>query len=227
MVCALATWVFTLAGPDWWQDLSPALLAMVFVVLCQQMARRSGGDPARYGIDMAGLLAPPPSADPPDSLARTLGRAAPSGLRELGTALGVAALVFPVFALGFRFWHGLDGPFELRWPPAIADFLLSQLILVALPEEMLFRGYFQTRLGDLVGPGRCLGAPVHPIVLLAQAAAFAALHLVASPSPARLAVFFPGLLFGWLRARRGGIGAAIFLHAFSNLFSEVLSRAWL
>ena len=42
-----------------------------------------------------------------------------------------------------------------------------------------------------------------------------------------LATFFPGLLFGWLRARRDGIGAAVVLHALSNLFAETLVRGWL
>ena len=42
-----------------------------------------------------------------------------------------------------------------------------------------------------------------------------------------VAVFFPGLLFGWLRARRGGIGAAIAVHALSNVLAELLVRGWL
>jgi membrane protease YdiL (CAAX protease family) len=40
-------------------------------------------------------------------------------------------------------------------------------------------------------------------------------------------VFFPALLFGWVRAWRGGIGAALALHASSNLYSEILARSWL
>jgi membrane protease YdiL (CAAX protease family) len=35
------------------------------------------------------------------------------------------------------------------------------------------------------------------------------------------------LLFGWVRAWRGGVGAAIALHAMSNLYSEILARSWL
>ncbi|MCC6875407.1 MAG: CPBP family intramembrane metalloprotease, partial [Sandaracinaceae bacterium] len=38
---------------------------------------------------------------------------------------------------------------------------------------------------------------------------------------------FPGLLFGWMRARRGGIGAALVLHALSNVLADVLERGWL
>jgi membrane protease YdiL (CAAX protease family) len=35
--------------------------------------------------------------------------------------------------------------------------------------------------------------------------------------PWRLATFFPGLLFGWLRARTGGVVAPAVAHALSNL----------
>ena len=45
--------------------------------------------------------------------------------------------------------------------------------------------------------------------------------------PARLAVFFPALLFGWLRALRGGIGAPAALHVLCNLLSDLLARSWL
>ena len=38
-------------------------------------------------------------------------------------------------------------------------------------------------------------------------------------------MFFPALLFGWLRCRTGGIGAA-WLHAMSNLFSATLGRGY-
>ena len=56
---------------------------------------------------------------------------------------------------------------------------------------------------------------------------FAAVHFVAIHHPARLAVFFPGLLFGVLRAWRGGVGAAIVFHALSKVYSDLLVRGWL
>ena len=46
------------------------------------------------------------------------------------------------------------------------------------------------------------------------------------PLPARLAVFFPALLFGWLRARTGGIGASVCLHAICNVYSQMLGRGY-
>jgi membrane protease YdiL (CAAX protease family) len=43
---------------------------------------------------------------------------------------------------------------------------------------------------------------------------------------ARLAVFFPALLFGWLRARTGGIGASVLFHASCNLYALLLGRGY-
>ena len=108
------------------------------------------------------------------------------------------------------------------------DFVLGQLLVVALPEEALFRGYFQTRLEDLFpARSRLLGAQVSWPALIIQAALFAVLHFLVGFAPARLAVFFPGVLFGYIRARRGGIGAAVWFHALSNGLSEFLTRGWL
>jgi hypothetical protein len=40
--------------------------------------------------------------------------------------------------------------------------------------------------------------------------------------PARAATFFPALVFGVLRARRGGIGAAVWFHFLCNVLAELL-----
>jgi membrane protease YdiL (CAAX protease family) len=39
-------------------------------------------------------------------------------------------------------------------------------------------------------------------------------------------VFFPALVFGWMRARTGGIGAAVLFHALCNIFSATLARGY-
>jgi membrane protease YdiL (CAAX protease family) len=46
------------------------------------------------------------------------------------------------------------------------------------------------------------------------------------PLPTRLAVFFPALLFGWLRARTGGIGASLTFHMLCNVYSQALGRGY-
>jgi uncharacterized protein len=198
------------------------LLAAAFLWLALRMARREGETARRYGIDLAGML----EGDTP--LGSALLNALPVMLRELGFALLVALVVFPPFVLGFRLWHQVQQPFTLQLPSDPIDFVLTHLIAIALPEEALFRGYFQTRLSDLWPVRiRILGAELAPRAVVWQAGLFALLHFLVGFSPVRLAVFFPGLLFGWLRARRDGIGAALWFHAMCNLLAELLTRGYL
>lgn len=209
------------------------LVGGLFLVVAMKLAQREPGGLARYGIELSGLLSPPDANDRRPAgplgiydLARALRAAAGPALREAGFALGLAALIFPPFVAGFFVYHGPSHPFRWNPPDDLASFALTQLLVVALPEEALFRGYIQTRLGER-WRGRFLGASIDVRALGLQAALFAALHFASIPSPARLAVFFPGLLFGWIRARRGGIGAAMLLHALSNVLAEILERGWL
>lgn len=179
-----------------------------------------GGEP--HGGDFLGLL----------DLARGIRAALPSALRESAVALLVALVVFPPFIVGFYVyteplhafsWGNVVGSPEqlLTW----GETLLAQLLVVALPEEAFFRGYVQTRLAD---PAHATDARLRaPGVLLGQAALFALVHLASTMHVLRLAVFFPALLFGLIRAWRGGIGAALVFHALCNLLSEVLTRGWL
>lgn len=206
------------------------LLAAAFLGSALLMARREGHSAVEYGIDLAGLLEA--RHDEPTGFGHglwfALRRAVPRLLSELGFALLVAAVVFPPFILLYRLWHGSTHDFTWHPPSQPVDFLLTHLIAIALPEEALFRGYFQTRLSDLFsGRVRVLGAELSPWALLAQAALFALLHFLVGFSPVRLAVFFPGLLFGWIRARRSGIGAAVWFHALCNVLAELLTRGYL
>jgi membrane protease YdiL (CAAX protease family) len=247
LLTVAVTWLASvLPGLDGYVHL---LVGTVFLVTAVHLARResdqAGGRGvedgakvglARFGIDLAGLL----EAQEGDGnegpagplglfeLGRALRRALPSAVREAAAALAVAAVVFPPFVVAFYVYHAPTHPFAWRAPEDLASFALTQLLVVALPEEALFRGYVQTRLSDRWPPTtRLLGVPLDLRVLLLQAALFAVLHFASIPHPARLAVFFPALLFGWMRAWRGGIGAAMLLHALSNLLAEVLVQGWL
>ncbi len=117
------------------------------------------------------------------------------------------------------------GPLILdRSPWWLVEVLLIHLVVVALPEEVFYRGFVQARLAPLFRRRiRVLGASLGPHVVVASAL-FALSHLVTIPHPYRLAVFFPGLLFGWLRERTGGVLAPAVLHAASNVLLEFLVR---
>jgi membrane protease YdiL (CAAX protease family) len=208
-------------------------VAVLFLGAALHMSQRRADGVARYGLRLGGLLEPP--EQPPQGLwgsvtdmAGAVRRALPFGLREAGVALLTGLVVFPGFALGFFVWHAPARPFVLIAPEQPASYALTQLLMVALPEEALFRGYIQSRLGEaFTGRTRLLGASLSLPAWLLQAALFALIHYAVDRDPARLAVFFPALLFGWLRALRGGIGAAAAFHALCNGFADVLVRGWL
>jgi membrane protease YdiL (CAAX protease family) len=143
-------------------------------------------------------------------------------------AVLVCALVFPPFILGFYFWHTPHHPFIWQPDPDLAEYALTQVIVVGLPEEALFRGYLQGRLEDAWPERRSLlWVSLGLRAWLVQALLFALLHFIVDYNPARLAVFFPALLFGWVRSSRKGIGAAVFVHAACNVLSDTLIRGLL
>ena len=108
----------------------------------------------------------------------------------------------------------------------IVTYLIIHLGLIALPEDWFFRGYLQGRLDQLWGtPRRFLGANLG-WGFIVSSLAFAALHPLLLPGFHRLLVFFPALFFGWLRARTGNIGAAVLVHALSNLLLAIISRMY-
>lgn len=111
-----------------------------------------------------------------------------------------------------------------RTPWWLLEMLLIQVVGVALPEEVFYRGYVQSRLAPLFRRRvRLLGVSFGLHIVVASAL-FALSHLVLIPAPFRLAVFFPGLLFGYLRERTGSVVAPIILHGLSNVLLELLIR---
>jgi len=172
----------------------------------------------RSGLALAGLVLPGPIDG------RRL-------LRGVGAtvlwALLLATITFVPFFFGWRtFWHA-RGTFSLHVPPWEAlNEVFGQLVIIALPEEAFYRGYLQSRLDEVLPQRvRVFGASVGP-ALIVSSVIFALGHFATIRDPARLAVFFPSLVFGWLRARTGGIGAGVAFHASCNVFSELLGRGY-
>jgi CAAX protease family protein len=195
-----------------------ALVALVFLVL-PQVALRRRGNIERYGFTT----------------------------QPLGLNLAIAAVamlvILPLFAAGFvgvvRFacehaprmvpgscfraaypvWR--VPPDFFRWQVA------AQLVVVALPEELFFRGYIQGRLEDALPPTRTfLGARLGWAWLLA-AVLFALGHYLVSFEPQMLTRFFPGLVFGWMFARTRSILPGTLFHAACNLIMSALSASLL
>lgn len=176
--------------------------------------RREDAVVKAHGLDFAGLLLPGPVS------VQTLAR---ESAHALLWAFGFAALFFGPYALGFRFWFGVR-LFHFPWQlGSFLQELLSQSFAVAFPEELFYRGYLQTQLDSIFGTRKLFGAKLGP-GLLVTSVIFALGHFATIPHPSRLAVFFPSILFGYLRARTGGVGASLLFHAFCNLFSLTLGK---
>ncbi len=179
------------------------------------------GDDARVersGLALGGLVLPGPI---------DRGRLARSTGVSLAWALALAAITFVPFFFGWRtFWHarGTFGLHVQAWETVNEVF--GQLVIIALPEEAFYRGYLQSRLDEaLPARVRILGASVGPALIISSVI-FALGHFATIREPARLAVFFPSLVFGWLRARTKGIGASVAFHASCNIFSELLGKGY-
>lgn len=170
-----------------------------------------------YGLSLGGILEPV-AIDPR--------RVARDAIEAIAWALLLTAIVFPIFWLGYRaFWHTRSF-FFFRLPSSFLDEIAGQVVVIALPEEAFFRGYLQSALDRAWPPRwRILGADLGPGWLVA-AAIFAVGHYLTIHHPARLAVFFPALVFGWLRKRSRGIGAPLLFHAACNVFSAMLGRGY-
>ncbi len=172
-------------------------------------------------------------------------RADPIG-RGIRLGLGYVLLVFPIFAIGyFAFYEVICSPAwkdlrELAPPGAckayqglaglhapaldleLLQFVAVQVIVVALPEELFFRGCLHGLLEKRFPPTRrWLGGGIG-LALLLSSAAFALIHLPKDGDPRALATFFPGLVFGWMRSSTSSILAPVIAHASSNVLIRLL-----
>jgi len=112
----------------------------------------------------------------------------------------------------------------LWWIPL---WVLTQLLLIAFPEEYFYRGYVQTRL-DEAFEKRAEERGKEPVSILGFTPAifwssilFGVGHLLVPIGgvllATRMSVFFPALVFGWLRDKTDGLLAPILYHAACNL----------
>ena len=170
--------------------------------------------------------------------------------RSLALAGIAIVVVFPIFVLGYfaffeiacnssllsnlvprdmcRNYGGLDA---LHAPNVSVfhsvrtlslEFVAVQMIVVALPEELFFRGFLLGLLEKRFPPKRrWLGGGVG-LALVLSALAFAVIHLPKDGDPRALATFFPGLLFGWMRSSTGSILGPTLLHGASNILVRTL-----
>jgi membrane protease YdiL (CAAX protease family) len=163
------------------------------------------------------------------------------GLAFAGVAIGV---IFPIFCLGyFAFYEtacgsqllahlvpkgmcshyaGLHGIHAPTLSLEFAKFCAVQLLVVALPEELFFRGCLLHLLEKKFPPKRRILGGGIGLALVISAAMFALIHLPKDGDPRALATFFPGLLFGWMRSATGSILGSTITHGASNILIRLL-----
>ncbi|MDX2055901.1 MAG: MrtC family glutamic-type intramembrane protease [Polyangiaceae bacterium] len=207
--------------------------AVYFLVL-----RNPNEDPRKFGLALGGLL----EAEPLQA-----SKLLREGAEALAWAAIAGAIVFPFYWFGYLWWWHPSRSFDFTRLPSLND-AFGQILAVALPEEAFYRGYLQSELtrklpakwqgAARLGPwaqregldqpdtrGMWFGARFFVAALLTSGI-FALGHFATEPQPYRLAVFFPSLLFGWLRAKTNGIGASVLFHASCNLFSLYLAQGY-
>jgi membrane protease YdiL (CAAX protease family) len=112
------------------------------------------------------------------------------------------------------------------FPAGFFQLVAFHIFFVAIPEEFFYRGYFQTRLNEVLPKNSLFGGTAYGNSLWITSLFFAFGHSLVMFQWWHFTIFFPGLLFGLLRERTGGVLAAAFLHAFCNLGVKVLEALY-
>lgn len=178
--------------------------------------------------------------------------------RDLGWGLAYIVVVTPLFFVGFVGFYdvvckvpqvaalaprgmcaayvGLEGMHLPALTTQFAEFVLVQLVVVALPEELFFRGMMLGLLREGAATGAtATSAPRGMMVagvrmdgaVVVCSLMFAAVHLPKDGDPRALATFFPALVFAWLRLKTGGLVAPVVAHAYSNILVRLLELSLL
>ena len=141
----------------------------------------------------------------------------------------VSLIVFPPYLLCAHFWmlfvYGREG-FALASFPDLTKTVIFQILLIALPEEFFFRGYMQGTLDKVFSKRwRVFGTTLGWSWVL-TAIIFAFSHSFVSYQWWHFSIFFPALVFGWLRERTGSITAPVLFHAMYNIISDWVMRSY-
>lgn len=121
-------------------------------------------------------------------------------------------------------------PVELRIPrrwteyggAAFVYWVIVEVFVVALPEEVFHRGYLMSALEERWPPERRVFGVEFGWAAVLSSLLFALGHLVGDARTDRLFTFFPSLLFAWLWRKSDSLWAPALFHAASNLLMQVL-----
>jgi membrane protease YdiL (CAAX protease family) len=196
----------SMSGLGWWVELGLAIVPVLFMYTPVLVCRLRGVDSWSYPLAVPSL------------------RDWPTWRKAIGVNLVVIGIVAVPFFVLYHFWHlyVFGHTFKGIYTERILLIVGYHLFFVAIPEELFYRGYLQTRLNEAFSTRwRVLGATIGPGLLIATLL-FAFGHSIVVFQWWHFAIMLPGLVFAWMRARTGDIMAGAFFHAWCNITVTVL-----
>lgn len=135
------------------------------------------------------------------------------------------AAAYAGYAYLISFLNSQSLGFSLSFPPQLIELLMTQIFVVALPEEIFWRGFVQGSLLKKWPNERYIcGLPCGRAVVITNVF-FALAHFVLGFSLIRLLTFFPGLIFSAMVIREKSLLSAILFHATCNIFAIVMHES--
>lgn len=142
-------------------------------------------------------------------------------LKSLKWLFIVSIVIFPTAIFVNHYYQKLF--FGMNYQPENyarwGQFVLAQFLFVAFPEEFFFRGYLLEKMTRWYSTKRkVFGVPFGNAHLF-NSIVFALSHSLMAFQWWHAFIFFPSLVFCWLREKTGVIWASVAFHALSNIFS--------
>ncbi len=189
------------SSPEGFSGLVPALAGIIFIILPVIIMDKTDKPYNRYFLKFSNPL---------------------KDLPVITVSAIVTWMPIIIFVLMFpAIWNISNPSFKLVWPLNYTQIAATHILIVALPEEFFYRGYLLGRLDDIFTTRKRILGVSTGAGLFISSALFAIGHFIIVPNPSRLLVFFPSLLFGWLRYRQKTITAPVIYHAGSNIFMDL------
>ncbi|HXW53820.1 MAG TPA: CPBP family intramembrane glutamic endopeptidase [Myxococcota bacterium] len=153
----------------------------------------------------------------------------PALIEELRVLLRVSLIVFLPYVVAYWAYFklkalaiGANLAISLNWPPQFFYEIIIQIFVVALPEEVFYRGFVQSAFLRRWPKHKLIfGFPLGWAVIFTNII-FAFGHWIGSWSPERLLTFFPGLVFSYLVYKNKSLFSAILFHAACNILGQIL-----
>jgi len=130
----------------------------------------------------------------------------------------VVVLAFVVASVRYVFRE----PYELSMPPNLLIEFIEQLYIVGLPEEIYYRGYLQTRLGDWLGEtaGFLMSCIIFGIAHIISRVQYYGLSYMGPATVIGLGAFLGALVFGYTLVRTKSLYPSIVAHITTNMFAS-------